>query len=162
MRLFLWPDLFVFGNWTESECTEECGSLGVLRETRACKEKDYTMNYCQDAETERITEKPCNRHICLITIAGITFTAVAGQVLGVKHQTKFRNCGQWSGDLGSLGLLHNSLLQKVLLLKLQSLITCHFIFQASSRPSLQGGKKQRLRSLQREQRSCGRGCRSKY
>ena len=70
MRLFVWPDLFVFGNWTESECTEECGSLGVLRETRACKENDYTMNYCQDAQTDRITEKPCNRGICPITIAG--------------------------------------------------------------------------------------------
>ena len=35
-----------FGNWTKSECTEECGSLGVWKETRTCKEKDNTTDYC--------------------------------------------------------------------------------------------------------------------
>ena len=66
-----------FGNWTESECTEECGSLGVWKETRTCKEKDNTTDYCETiAKTQRITTKPCNRKLCLNAIVGIVLASV--------------------------------------------------------------------------------------
>ena len=66
-----------FGNWTESECTEECGSLGVWKETRTCKEKDNTTDYCETiAETQRITTKSCNRKLCLNAIVGIVLALV--------------------------------------------------------------------------------------
>ena len=72
------PDLYTFGEWTNPECTESCGSLGVLKKTRKCTPKDATV-FCTEAETEKDLGTPCNRTLCPIIIAagvGAAFATV--------------------------------------------------------------------------------------
>ena len=79
-----------FGNWTKSECTDECGSLGVWKETRDCTEKDNTTDYCKDAETKRITDKPCNRKICPVIPAIISLVTVLVLVTAIVFAVVFK------------------------------------------------------------------------
>ena len=89
--------------------------------------------------------------------AGINFATTARQILGVKQKIIFRDCCQWPGALAPHGLPHFSLLAKVLLIKpLKFHGPCLFSGEFKARSSRR--KKQRLRSLHREQRSCGGSC----
>ena len=68
-------DLFILGDWAEPECTESCGSLGVLKQTRPCKPKDDQVS-CTKAETEEILGTPCNRTTCPVSIGSTIILAV--------------------------------------------------------------------------------------
>ena len=77
------PDLHILGPWTKPECTESCGSLGVLKRNRTCTPKDAT-GFCTKLETEAILGTPCNRTLCPVTIAvaiGAAFVAVLVAVI---------------------------------------------------------------------------------
>merc|ERR1712133_138674 len=82
-------DLYILGNWTELECTESCGTVGVLKKTRTCKPKDATV-ICTKAETEKILGTPCNRTLCATLPVSVGAAFVAGSIIVILVVVMFK------------------------------------------------------------------------
>ena len=98
--IFIPTDLYTLGPWKKPECTESCGSLGVLRKTRTCEPKDATVS-CKNAETEKFLGTSCNRVPCppLMIASGVGVVFVTIMIVFLVRSKRRRKRSNSEGSI---------------------------------------------------------------